>query len=114
METCLFCKIAGKDIPARIVYEDDEILAFEDIHPKAPVHILIIPKEHIPSLNELPEGREALMGSILARARALAAEKGIDRKGYRIVLNTAGDSGQEIFHIHFHLLAGRRMTWPPG
>ncbi len=114
MTDCIFCKIAGKEIPARIVYEDDRLLAFEDIRPQAPVHILIIPKEHWTSLNELPENGQALMGEILVRARAIAREKGIGESGYRIVLNTARDSGQEVFHIHFHLLGGRRMIWPPG
>jgi len=114
MNSCLFCKIVTRDIPARIVYEDDDVLAFEDISPKAPVHVLLIPKEHFASLNELPEGREALMGKILSVARHIAGERGIAQTGYRIVLNTAKDSGQEVFHIHFHLLGGRKMTWPPG
>ena len=114
MDDCIFCRIAAKEIPARIVYEDDEILAFDDIHPKAPVHVLIIPKEHFASLNELPEDREGLLGQVLVKARAIAAAKGIGESGYRIVLNTARDSGQDVFHIHFHLLGGRRMTWPPG
>ena len=114
MNSCLFCKIITRDIPARIVYEDDDVLAFEDISPKAPVHVLLIPKEHFASLNDLPEGREALMGKILSTARRIAGERGIAQTGYRIVLNTAKDSGQEVFHIHFHLLGGRKMTWPPG
>lgn len=114
MEGCIFCRIVNKDIPARIVLEDDEVLAFEDINLKAPVHILIIPKEHIASLNDLPKARQSLLGRILIKARTLAAEKGIAKSGYRIVLNTGPDSGQEVFHIHFHLLGGRRMTWPPG
>jgi histidine triad (HIT) family protein len=114
MEGCIFCGIINKDIPARIVHEDDEVLAFEDINAKAPVHILIIPKEHIGSLNDLPKDREPLLGRILVKARAIAAERGILKNGYRIVLNTGPDSGQEVFHIHVHLLGGRRMTWPPG
>ena len=114
MEGCIFCRIANKEIPARIVHEDDEVLAFEDINLKAPVHILIIPKEHIPSLNDLPKARELLLGRILVKARAIATERGVAKTGYRIVLNTGPDSGQEVFHIHFHLLGGRRMTWPPG
>jgi len=114
MEGCIFCGIINKDIPARIVHEDDEVLAFEDINAKAPVHILIIPKEHIGSLNDLPKDREPLLGRILAKARAIAAERGILKSGYRIVLNTGPDSGQEVFHIHVHLLGGRQMTWPPG
>ena len=114
MEGCIFCGIINKDIPARIGLEDDEVLAFEDINAKAPVHILIIPKEHNGSLNDLPKDREPLLGRILVKARAIAAERGILKNGYRIVLNTGPDSGQEVFHIHVHLLGGRRMTWPPG
>lgn len=114
MEDCLFCKIVDKKIPARIVYEDDEILAFEDINPQAPVHILFIPKQHMDSLNDVPPGKEELLGRILLQARRTASERGLDKKGYRIVLNTLKDAGQAVFHIHFHLLGGRRMTWPPG
>jgi histidine triad (HIT) family protein len=114
MDTCLFCRIVKKEIPAKIVYEDGKFLAFEDIRPQAPVHILLIPKIHFASLNDAPEGSEGLVGEILFRAREIAREKGIGTNGYRIVLNTARDSGQEVFHIHFHLLGGRRMTWPPG
>jgi histidine triad (HIT) family protein len=114
MDTCLFCRIVKKEIPAKIVYEDGKFLAFEDSRPQAPVHILLIPKIHFASLNDAPEGSEGLLGEILFRAREIAREKGIGTNGYRIVLNTARDSGQEVFHIHFHLLGGRRMTWPPG
>jgi len=114
MEGCIFCRIINKDIAARIVYENDEILAFEDINPKAPVHILIIPKEHIASLEDLPKNRESLLGRILGKARVIAAERGIAKSGYRIVLNTGPDSGQDVSHIHFHLLGGRGMVWPPG
>ena len=114
MEDCIFCKIVCKEIPAKIVYENEGILAFEDIKPQAPVHILIIPKEHVSSLNTLSEDKESLIGSIFLTARRIAEERGIKDSGYRIVLNTGKDSGQEVFHIHFHLLGGRRMTWPPG
>lgn len=114
MDDCLFCKIAAKKIPARVVYEDDRLLAFDDIHPQAPVHTLIIPKEHFDSLNDIPGDRSDLLAAVLIAARGIAADKGIAASGYRIVLNTARDSGQEVFHIHFHLLGGRRMTWPPG
>jgi histidine triad (HIT) family protein len=114
MDNCLFCRIAKKEIPAKIAYEDEKFLAFEDIRPQAPVHLLLIPKRHFASLNEAPEGAESLLGEALLRAREIAREKGIGTSGYRIVLNTARDSGQEVFHIHFHLLGGRRMTWPPG
>ncbi|OGD15865.1 MAG: histidine triad nucleotide-binding protein [Candidatus Aminicenantes bacterium RBG_16_63_14] len=111
---CLFCRIVRKEIAAKILFENERILAFEDIRPRAPVHVLVIPKDHVASLNEAPEGAEALLGEILLRARALAREKGVGESGYRIVLNTARDSGQEVFHIHFHILGGRRLLWPPG
>jgi histidine triad (HIT) family protein len=111
---CLFCRIVRKELPAKVLFETERVLAFEDIRPKAPVHVLVIPKDHIASLNEAPEGAEALLGEILLRAREAARMKGIGESGYRIVLNTARDSGQEVFHIHFHVLGGRRMTWPPG
>ena len=114
MSECLFCRIARKEIPAKIVFEDATMLAFEDIRPQAPVHLLLIPKSHFASLNEAPEGAESLLGELLFRAREIARERGVGASGYRIVLNTARDSGQEVFHIHFHLLGGRRMAWPPG
>jgi len=114
MDNCIFCKIAKKGIPAKVVYEDEAILAFEDIHPKAPTHILIIPKDHFASLNDVPEDKGDLLGHILIKARQIARDKGIAESGYRIVLNTARDSGQDVFHIHFHLLGGRKMSWPPG
>ncbi len=111
---CLFCRIVRRELPAKIVYEDERVLAFEDARPQAPIHTLVIPKEHIASLNEAPEGAEALLGELVLRAREIAKAKGISARGYRIVLNTARDSGQAVFHIHFHLLGGRRMAWPPG
>jgi len=114
MANCIFCKIVDGEIPAKIVYEDDEILAFEDINPQAPVHILFIPKEHFTSLNALPEDKKPVLGKILMKAREIAEKKGIRERGYRIVLNTEKDSGQEVLHIHFHLFGGRRMSWPPG
>lgn len=114
MEACIFCKIAAKDIPAKVVLEDEKIIAFEDINPKAPVHILIIPKAHFASLNDIPDAENSLLGELLLAARQIARKKGISGKGYRIVLNTERDSGQEVFHIHFHVLGGRKMAWPPG
>ena len=114
MNNCIFCKIINKEIPAKIVYEDDVILAFDDINPQAPVHTLLIPKEHFSSLNDIPEEKKDLVGHILLKARQVAEEKGVKDSGYRIVLNTAKDSGQDVFHIHFHVLGGRRMNWPPG
>jgi histidine triad (HIT) family protein len=114
MSDCIFCLIATKKIPAKIAYEDDLILAFEDISPKAPTHILIIPKDHFPSLNDIPAEKAGLLSHIFLRARQLAAEKGLAATGFRLVLNTGRDAGQEVFHLHFHLLGGRKMTWPPG
>lgn len=114
MEDCLFCKIVKKEIHTKVVFENERILAFEDINPQAPLHILIIPKEHIASLNEVPEEKRNILAELLLQARQIAKEKGISEKGYRIVLNTAKDAGQAVFHIHFHLLGGRRMMWPPG
>jgi len=111
---CLFCRIVRGEHAAKILFESERVLAFEDVRPMAPVHVLIIPKDHIASLNEAPEGSEALLGEVLLRARAIAREKGIGESGYRIVLNTARDSGQAVFHIHFHVLGGRPLGWPPG
>ncbi|MBD3413271.1 MAG: HIT domain-containing protein [Candidatus Aminicenantes bacterium] len=114
MKDCIFCKIVNNEIPAEKVYEDDDILAFEDINPKAPVHILLIPKQHFASLNEIPKDQKEILSHLMLTARKIASEKKIGKKGYRIVLNTGKDSGQEVFHIHLHLFGGRRMTWPPG
>lgn len=114
MDECIFCKIVKKEIPSKIVYEDKDILAFKDINPQAPTHILIIPREHFASLNAIPEEKKEILSSLLLKARQIAEEKGIAQSGYRIVLNTERDSGQEVFHIHLHLLGGRRMSWPPG
>jgi len=114
MKDCIFCKIVNNEIPSEKVYEDENILAFEDINPKAPVHILIIPKQHYKSLNEIPEDKKEIIGDLMLTAKKIAAKKKIYKKGYRIVLNTGKDSGQEVAHIHFHLLGGRMMTWPPG
>ena len=114
MPDCLFCRIINKDIPSRIVFEDDRIFAFEDINPQAPTHILIIPKQHFESLEEAPNDSQDLLGYVLMQAREIARERGLHKSGYRLVLNTGRDSGQEVFHIHFHLLGGRRMSWPPG
>jgi len=114
MENCIFCKIVKKEIPAKIVLDNDRMLGFEDVNPQAPLHILLIPKEHFPSLNEIPEEKKDILGELLLMARQIAKEKGISERGYRIVLNTAKESGQAVFHIHFHLLGGRQMNWPPG
>jgi histidine triad (HIT) family protein len=111
---CLFCRIARRELPARILFETDDIVAFEDIRPKAPVHVLVIPKTHFASLNDAPAGSERLIGELLHAARRAAREKGVDETGYRVVLNTGRDSGQEVLHIHFHVIGGRPLSWPPG
>lgn len=110
----IFTKIIQKEIPAKIVYEDDDVLAFEDIQPQAPVHILIIPKKEIPTLNDLQEEDSTLMGKLFLVAQKIAKEQGFADQGYRTVFNCNEDGGQTVDHIHLHLLAGRRLTWPPG
>ncbi len=111
---CLFCRIARRELPAKILFEDERVLAFDDLRPQAPVHVLVIPKAHFASLNDAPAGSEALLGELLLAARRAARDKGIAETGYRVVLNTGRDSGQEVLHIHLHVLGGRRLHWPPG
>ena len=111
---CLFCRIARREVPATILFETERVIAFEDIRPKAPVHVLVIPRVHFASLDEAPEGSEGLLGELLVAARRAAREKGVADTGFRVVLNTGPDSGQEVRHIHLHVLGGRRLTWPPG
>ena len=114
MADCLFCRIAAGEIPAEKVKEADDWVAFRDINPQAPTHILIIPRQHIASLNDLEPGHATLVGNLLLAARQLAAEEGIAESGYRTVFNCNADAGQAVFHIHLHLLGGREMGWPPG
>lgn len=114
MADCLFCKIIAREIPASIVYEDDRVLAFNDINPQGPTHVLVIPKKHISSLNEMTAGDDALVGEVIRRAAAIAAERGLSAGGYRVVFNTNRDAGQTVFHIHLHLIGGRALSWPPG
>jgi histidine triad (HIT) family protein len=114
MDDCLFCKIASGQIPAAIIREDDELVAFNDINPQAPLHALIIPRRHIPTLNDLGMTDEGLIGHMLRFAAAIAAEKGYADRGYRTVFNCNREAGQSVFHIHMHLLAGRGLGWPPG
>ena len=114
MSDCLFCKIIAGDIPSNKVYEDEDVLAFEDISPKAPTHVLVIPKKHIPTLNDLEEGDHLVMGKIFRAAKHIAREQGIDQSGYRAVFNVNQAAGQAVFHIHLHVLGGRALTWPPG
>lgn len=111
---CIFCKIIKREIPSSVIFENDEILAFEDIKPQAPVHILIIPKRHIVKTPDLKDGDTILVGKLLLVARDLAHLKGLDESGYRIVLNSGADAGQEILHLHVHLMGGRKFSWPPG
>lgn len=114
MSDCLFCKFVNGEIQPDTVYEDEELLAFRDISPQAPVHILIIPKRHISTLNDLAGEDEALMGRLILTAQKLAKGEGIDELGYRTVINCNKEAGQSVFHIHMHLLGGRSMKWPPG
>jgi len=113
-ETTIFGRIAHGEIPAEILFQDDDITAFRDVNPAAPTHILIIPNKTIRTLNDANADDERLLGKILLTARRLASELGIAESGYRIVMNCNSDGGQSVYHLHFHLLGGRRMTWPPG
>lgn len=113
MSDCLFCKIVSGEIPSKKVYKDDRILAFYDINPAAPVHVLVIPKEHIDSLAELKDEQLDLIGYLHGKLRDIARDLKLDN-GYRVVNNCRADGGQEVGHLHFHLLGGRKMLWPPG
>ena len=114
MADCLFCKIINREIPASIVYEDERVMAFNDIDPQAPTHVLVVPKVHIATLNDLQPGDDAIVGEVVRRAAAIAKERGIDASGFRTVFNTNRDAGQTVFHIHLHLIGGRSLGWPPG
>jgi histidine triad (HIT) family protein len=114
MTDCLFCKIVQKSIPAKIVYEDDQTLAFDDINPQAPVHTLIIPKKHIVAVQDCRDEESALLAQLLVTCANIAKQKGLSESGYRIVTNTGRDAGQTVFHLHLHVLGGRHMRWPPG
>jgi histidine triad (HIT) family protein len=114
MSDDLFLKIIDRDIPADIVYETDDVLAFRDINPQAPTHILIIPKEHIRTMNDLESDHSELVGKLFMAARELAEQEGISEEGYRVVMNCNRAGGQAVYHIHLHLLGGRQMGWPPG
>jgi histidine triad (HIT) family protein len=111
---CLFCRIVRRELPATIVYEDAEVLAFRDVAPKAPVHCLIIPKRHVAGLQALQDGEARLMASLFTCLMRVAREEGVSDAGYRAVVNAGSDGGQTVFHLHLHLLGGRQMTWPPG
>jgi histidine triad (HIT) family protein len=111
---CLFCKIVAGEIPGAIVYQDDTLVAFKDINPQAPMHVLVVPRRHIATLNDLSDADDALVGEMMRRATALAKEHGYAERGYRTVFNCNADAGQTVFHIHLHVLGGRRLSWPPG
>lgn len=114
MDNCLFCKMVTGDIPADVVYENDDVLAFRDINPQAPVHILIIPKKHIATINDVAEEDAELMGKLFLAAKEIASAENVAEDGYRTVLNCGALAGQSVFHVHMHLLAGRPLQWPPG
>ena len=111
---CLFCKIVAGEVPANIVFEDERLIAFNDINPQAPMHVLVVPKAHIATLNDLDSSHDSLVGEIVRRGAAIAAERGYAERGYRTVFNCNAEAGQTVFHIHLHVLAGRGLTWPPG
>jgi histidine triad (HIT) family protein len=112
--SCLFCRVINGEVPSRKVYEDDAIVAFHDINPQAPVHVLVVPRKHVPTLNDLAPEDSALVGDMMRRAAAIAKDLGIDARGYRTVFNCNREAGQSVYHIHLHLLGGRAMHWPPG
>ena len=111
---CLFCEIVAGRIPARIAYQDDGVLAFHDVNPQAQSHLLVVPRKHISSLLDLTPEDDALLGSLVRRARDLAAELGLAESGFRLVFNCGEDAGYSVYHIHLHLLGGRKLGWPPG
>jgi len=113
-EDCLFCRIFRGEIPAKEVYRDAEVVAFEDIRPVAPTHVLIIPKEHIPSVHEITDQHGPLLARLIATANRIADQRNIDREGYRLVINKGPQAGQSVYHLHVHLLGGRSLGWPPG
>ena len=114
MDGCIFCKIVKGDLPADRVYEDDNVLAFRDINPQAPLHVLIVPKEHISPINDLDESHAAIVGKLYLAAKQIAQQEAMAERGYRTVMNCNEEAGQSVFHLHLHVLAGRAMRWPPG
>ena len=111
---CLFCKVISGEMKSDVVYQDDQVVAFKDIDPKAPHHILVIPRKHISTLNHIKEDDTLLLGNMMQAAKAIAADLGVEKEGYRLVLNTNQMGGQAVYHIHLHILAGRQMGWPAG
>lgn len=114
MSDCLFCKIAAGTIPAKTVYSDDDVVAFEDINPGAPCHVLVVPRKHIAKAHDLTPEDAPLIGKLFLAAQRVAAEKGVEESGYRLVMNNGEGAGQSVFHIHLHVLGGRSLHWPPG
>ncbi|MEK6762079.1 MAG: histidine triad nucleotide-binding protein [Nitrospirota bacterium] len=114
MSDCLFCKIVARTIPATLVYEDDLVVAFDDINPQAPTHTLVIPRKHVTSIAELEDSDVGLLGRLMLAGNMIGKLKGVADSGYRFVINTGEDGGQSVFHLHLHVLGGRHMTWPPG
>jgi histidine triad (HIT) family protein len=114
MQDCIFCRIVRGEIPAKKVVENDDVLAFDDVNPVAPVHVVIVPKKHIPTLNDATDADENSLGALLLAAKSVAAKKGLSESGYRIVLNTMSGAGQVVFHVHMHVIGGRAFGWPPG
>jgi len=113
-QDCLFCKIARREIPSDFLYEDESVVAFRDINPQAPLHVLVIPRRHIEKISQLKREDGDLVVRIITAANRIAAEQGIAESGYRLIFNCGADGGQEVYHIHLHLLGGRKMNWPPG
>ena len=114
MSDCLFCKIAAGELPSNKVYEDENVFAFHDLNPKAPTHVLIIPRQHIATINDIQPENSALVGQLYLTAKQIAQDMGFSDAGYRVVMNCNQDAGQTVFHIHLHLLGGRQLGWPPG
>ncbi len=114
MSGCLFCKIVSKEIPAQVVHENDHVVAFRDVRPVAPTHVLVIPKKHIVGMHEVGRGDAAVMGEVMIAARDVAEKLGLHATGYRTVVNNGPDAGQSVLHLHVHVLGGRAMAWPPG
>jgi histidine triad (HIT) family protein len=114
MSDCIFCRIAAKEVPADLVYEDDEVVAFRDLNPQAPVHLLVIPRKHLRGLDAAGPEDEAVLGRLALVAAQLAAQEGLGDSGYRVVVNNGRDAGQAVDHVHYHVIGGRKLTWPPG
>jgi len=114
MSDCLFCRIVSGEIPASKVYEDDRLVAVNDINPQAPMHVLVVPRAHVATLNDLEADHDGLVGEMVRRGAAIAAERGVAASGYRTIFNCNADAGQAVFHLHLHVIGGRRLGWPPG